>query len=199
MLRSLCAYHIVPALSICVRVSKAYVTEGITSVSLFSLGWLNSTVCRVCQDNNNQISVTSSVCQAAFGWTLSISTTDVLLSNSSQSAQKAGLQFFSPSLLQTRALLSVLVAGWGHLFFSRSTACSCLCASVVIHVLTPWPPSQDGVSYEVRRYDNGKFATISSEGRTFDQVSGELVRRLLMYVGGSNDQGQPTITTQSCL
>lgn len=95
MLRSLCAYHIVPALSICVRVSKAYVTGGITSVSLFSLGWLNSTVCRVCQDNNNQISVTSSVCQAAFGWTLSISTTDVLLSNSSQSAQKAGLQFFS--------------------------------------------------------------------------------------------------------
>ncbi|XP_076122972.1 heme-binding protein 1-like [Alosa pseudoharengus] len=50
--------------------------------------------------------------------------------------------------------------------------------------------TKDGVSYEVRRYDNGKFATISSEGRTFDQVSGELVRRLLMYIGGSNEQGE---------
>ncbi|XP_012681382.1 heme-binding protein 1 [Clupea harengus] len=50
--------------------------------------------------------------------------------------------------------------------------------------------TKDGVSYEVRRYDSGKYATVSSEGRTFDQVSGELVRRLLMYFGGSNEQGE---------
>ncbi|KAL2100988.1 hypothetical protein ACEWY4_002749 [Coilia grayii] len=48
--------------------------------------------------------------------------------------------------------------------------------------------TKDGVSYEVRRYDNAKYATVSSEGRTFDQVSGELVRKLLMYIGGSNEQ-----------
>lgn len=50
---------------------------------------------------------------------------------------------------------------------------------------------QDGVSFEVRRYDGAKFATVSSEGRTFDQISGELVRKLLMYIGGSNEQGKP--------
>lgn len=50
---------------------------------------------------------------------------------------------------------------------------------------------QDGVSFEVRRYDGAKYATISSEGRTFDQISGELVRKLLMYIGGSNEQGKP--------
>ncbi|CAL8302067.1 unnamed protein product [Merluccius merluccius] len=49
--------------------------------------------------------------------------------------------------------------------------------------------TKDGVSYEVRRYDAGKYAAISSEGRSFDQVTGELVRKLLMYVGGTNDQG----------
>lgn len=48
---------------------------------------------------------------------------------------------------------------------------------------------QDGVSFEVRRYDAAKFAVVSSEGRTFDQVTGELTRRLLMYIGGSNEQG----------
>lgn len=50
---------------------------------------------------------------------------------------------------------------------------------------------QDGVSFEVRRYDAAKYATVSSEGRTFDQISGELVRKLLMYIGGSNEQGKP--------
>ncbi|KAG7262383.1 hypothetical protein CRUP_018307 [Coryphaenoides rupestris] len=50
--------------------------------------------------------------------------------------------------------------------------------------------TKDGVSYEVRRYDAGKYAAISSEGRSFDQVTGELVRKLLMYNGGSNDQGE---------
>ncbi|KAJ4920677.1 hypothetical protein JOQ06_016390 [Pogonophryne albipinna] len=47
---------------------------------------------------------------------------------------------------------------------------------------------KDGVSFEVRRYDGAKYAVVSSEGRTFDQVTGELVRKLLMYIGGSNEQ-----------
>ncbi|KAJ3601048.1 hypothetical protein NHX12_032021 [Muraenolepis orangiensis] len=50
--------------------------------------------------------------------------------------------------------------------------------------------TKDGVSYEVRRYDAGKYAAISSEGRSFDQVTGELVRKLLMYIGGTNDQDE---------
>ncbi|CAG01661.1 unnamed protein product [Tetraodon nigroviridis] len=50
--------------------------------------------------------------------------------------------------------------------------------------------TKDGVSFEVRRYDAAKYATVSSEGRTFDQISGELVRKLLMYIGGSNEQGE---------
>ncbi|XP_029293861.1 heme-binding protein 1-like [Cottoperca gobio] len=49
--------------------------------------------------------------------------------------------------------------------------------------------TKDGVSFEVRRYDGAKYAVVSSEGRTFDQVTGELVRKLLMYIGGSNEQG----------
>jgi len=56
---------------------------------------------------------------------------------------------------------------------------------------------QDGVSYEVRRYDAGKYAAISSEGRSFDQVTGELVRKLLMYIGGSNDQGERHTLTET--
>lgn len=58
-----------------------------------------------------------------------------------------------------------------------------------------WPISaplpQDGVSFEVRRYDGAKYAVVYSEGRTFDQVTGELGRKLLMYIGGSNEQGKP--------
>ncbi|XP_017272133.1 heme-binding protein 1 [Kryptolebias marmoratus] len=50
--------------------------------------------------------------------------------------------------------------------------------------------TKDGVSFEVRRYDPGKYAAVSSEGRTYDQVTGELVRKLLMYIGGSNEQGE---------
>lgn len=46
------------------------------------------------------------------------------------------------------------------------------------------------MSFEVRRYDAAKYAVVSSEGRAFDQVSGELVRKLLMYIGGSNEQGE---------
>lgn len=47
------------------------------------------------------------------------------------------------------------------------------------------------MSFEVRRYDGAKYAVVSSEGRSFDQVTGELVRKLLMYIGGSNEQGRP--------
>ncbi|XP_037332391.1 heme-binding protein 1-like [Pungitius pungitius] len=50
--------------------------------------------------------------------------------------------------------------------------------------------TKDGVSFEVRRYDGAKYAVVSSEGRSFDQVTGELVRKLLMYIGGSNEQGE---------
>ncbi|XP_029014632.1 heme-binding protein 1-like [Betta splendens] len=50
--------------------------------------------------------------------------------------------------------------------------------------------TKDGVSFEVRRYDAAKFAVVSSEGRNFDQVTGELMRKLLMYIGGSNEQGE---------
>lgn len=71
----------------------------------------------------------------------------------------------------------------------HAAVCSC-------GLLMPTPPTdfsfppQDGVSFEVRRYDGAKYAVVSSEGRTFDQVTGELVRKLLMYIGGSNDQGK---------
>uniref|UniRef100_A0A8C6SEM7 Heme-binding protein 1 n=1 Tax=Neogobius melanostomus TaxID=47308 RepID=A0A8C6SEM7_9GOBI len=47
----------------------------------------------------------------------------------------------------------------------------------------------------VRRYDASKFAVVSSEGRTFDQVSGELVRKLLTYIGGSNEPGKTAMGT----
>ncbi|XP_028268438.1 heme-binding protein 1-like [Parambassis ranga] len=50
--------------------------------------------------------------------------------------------------------------------------------------------TKEGVSFEVRRYDPGKYASVYSEGRNFDQVTGELVRKLLMYIGGSNEQGE---------
>uniref|UniRef100_A0A3P9LV77 Heme-binding protein 1 n=1 Tax=Oryzias latipes TaxID=8090 RepID=A0A3P9LV77_ORYLA len=50
--------------------------------------------------------------------------------------------------------------------------------------------TKNGVRYEVRRYDAAKYASISSEGRSYDQVTGELVRKLLMYIGGSNEQGE---------
>lgn len=66
--------------------------------------------------------------------------------------------------------------------FARASSKSMTCSAVLL---------QDGVSFEVRRYDGAKYATISSEGRTFDQISGELVRKLLMYIGGSNEQGKP--------
>ncbi|KAF7649838.1 hypothetical protein LDENG_00135010 [Lucifuga dentata] len=53
--------------------------------------------------------------------------------------------------------------------------------------------TKDGVSCEVRRYDAGKYAAVSSEGRAFDHVTGELVRKLLMYIGGSNEQGEAMV------
>ncbi|KAJ7992639.1 hypothetical protein DPEC_G00280760 [Dallia pectoralis] len=55
--------------------------------------------------------------------------------------------------------------------------------------------TKDGVNFEVRRYDGAKYASVTSEGRSFDQVTGELVRKLLMYIGGSNEQGEAMGTT----
>lgn len=42
----------------------------------------------------------------------------------------------------------------------------------------------------MRRYDAAKYAVVSSEGRAFEQVTGELTRKLLMYIGGSNEPGE---------
>ncbi|XP_051996394.1 heme-binding protein 1-like [Xyrauchen texanus] len=50
--------------------------------------------------------------------------------------------------------------------------------------------TKDGVCYEVRRYDAAKHVSVSLEGRSFDQASGELMRKLLMYMSGSNEQGE---------
>ncbi len=57
--------------------------------------------------------------------------------------------------------------------------------------------SQDGVSYEVRRYDACKYVCVSLEGRSFDQVSGDLQRKLLAYMSGDNEQGEPIRTLQT--
>ncbi|KAI4887126.1 hypothetical protein NFI96_018940, partial [Prochilodus magdalenae] len=43
----------------------------------------------------------------------------------------------------------------------------------------------------VCNYDAAKYASVSLEGPSLEQVSGWLVRQLLMYAGGSNEQGQP--------
>uniref|UniRef100_A0A3B3VDF7 Heme-binding protein 1 n=1 Tax=Poecilia latipinna TaxID=48699 RepID=A0A3B3VDF7_9TELE len=58
------------------------------------------------------------------------------------------------------------------------------------HVLTLTYQSDrtNGVGFEVRRYDAAKYAAVYSEGRTYEQVIGELVRKLLTYIGGNNEQ-----------
>ncbi|PWA15510.1 hypothetical protein CCH79_00014760, partial [Gambusia affinis] len=50
--------------------------------------------------------------------------------------------------------------------------------------------TKNGVGFEVRRYDAAKYAAVYSEGRTYEQVIGELVRKLLTYIGGNNEQGE---------
>ncbi|KAL4658022.1 heme-binding protein 1-like [Arapaima gigas] len=50
--------------------------------------------------------------------------------------------------------------------------------------------TQEGVTYEVRRYEASRYVSVSSEGRSFDQVVSESVKRLLMYTGGSNNLGE---------
>lgn len=57
--------------------------------------------------------------------------------------------------------------------------------SILLFVFVP----QNGVGFEVRRYDAAKYAAVYSEGRTYEQVIGELVRKLLTYIGGNNEQG----------
>ncbi|KAL4647885.1 heme-binding protein 1-like [Arapaima gigas] len=50
--------------------------------------------------------------------------------------------------------------------------------------------SKEEGSCEVRRYESAHYATLTCEGKTFDQATGECVKKLLMYVGGSNDKGE---------
>ncbi|KAJ8254307.1 hypothetical protein COCON_G00209190 [Conger conger] len=49
--------------------------------------------------------------------------------------------------------------------------------------------TKEGINYEVRRYDSARYASVCTEGRSFDQAASEGVKRLLMYKGGSNDRG----------
>eukprot|EP00062_Callorhinchus_milii_P023541 gi/632982484/ref/XP_007908161.1/ PREDICTED: heme-binding protein 1-like [Callorhinchus milii] len=44
-------------------------------------------------------------------------------------------------------------------------------------------------SYEVRKYEPAKYASVTVTGKPFDEASGEGVLKLLKYVGGSNEQG----------
>ncbi|XP_053577378.1 heme-binding protein 1 [Bombina bombina] len=48
---------------------------------------------------------------------------------------------------------------------------------------------KDGVSYEEREYEGGKFATVEVSGKPFDEASKEAVLLLLKYVGGANQKG----------
>ncbi|KAG7460026.1 hypothetical protein MATL_G00216760 [Megalops atlanticus] len=50
--------------------------------------------------------------------------------------------------------------------------------------------TKEGVNYEVRRYDAARYASVCSEGKSFDQATSDCVKRLLMYTGGSNDRGE---------
>uniref|UniRef100_UPI00398EB0F0 heme-binding protein 1-like n=1 Tax=Pristiophorus japonicus TaxID=55135 RepID=UPI00398EB0F0 len=45
------------------------------------------------------------------------------------------------------------------------------------------------LTYEERKYEPGKYASISVSGKPFDEGSGEGAVKLLKYVGGSNEQG----------
>ncbi|KAM4651780.1 heme-binding protein 1 [Discoglossus pictus] len=48
---------------------------------------------------------------------------------------------------------------------------------------------KDGVCFEEREYEGGKFATVEVSGKPFDEASKEAVLLLLKYVGGSNNKG----------
>ncbi|XP_051898899.1 heme-binding protein 1-like [Pristis pectinata] len=45
------------------------------------------------------------------------------------------------------------------------------------------------LSYEERKYEPGKYASVTISGKPFDEGSGEGVVKLLKYLGGSNEEG----------
>ncbi|XP_048870605.1 heme-binding protein 1-like [Brienomyrus brachyistius] len=45
-------------------------------------------------------------------------------------------------------------------------------------------------TYEIRKYKAARYATLTSEGKPFDQSTGECMKKMLLYVGGSNDKGE---------
>uniref|UniRef100_A0A803K0S9 Heme-binding protein 1 n=1 Tax=Xenopus tropicalis TaxID=8364 RepID=A0A803K0S9_XENTR len=47
---------------------------------------------------------------------------------------------------------------------------------------------EDGVAFEEREYEGGKFVSTEVSGKPFDEASKEAVLRLLKYVGGSNQK-----------
>ncbi|KAG8436389.1 hypothetical protein GDO86_007478 [Hymenochirus boettgeri] len=48
---------------------------------------------------------------------------------------------------------------------------------------------KDGITFEEREYEGGKFASTEVSGKPFDEASKEGVLRLLKYVGGTNQNG----------
>ncbi len=73
----------------------------------------------------------------------------------------------------------------------------CLTLSLNLSLSLSLSVSQEGVSYEVRRYDACKHVCVSLEGRSFDQVSSDLQRKLLAYMSGDNEQGEPISAQQT--
>ncbi|KAM4021386.1 heme-binding protein 1 isoform 1-T1 [Anomaloglossus baeobatrachus] len=48
---------------------------------------------------------------------------------------------------------------------------------------------KDGMTFEERTYDGGKFASVEVSEKPFDEATKECVLKLLKYVGGSNEKG----------
>ncbi|XP_077134472.1 heme-binding protein 1 [Ranitomeya variabilis] len=48
---------------------------------------------------------------------------------------------------------------------------------------------KDGMTFEERIYDGGKFASVEVSEKPFDEATKESVLKLLKYVGGSNEKG----------
>ncbi|KAM4721994.1 heme-binding protein 1 [Rhinophrynus dorsalis] len=48
---------------------------------------------------------------------------------------------------------------------------------------------KDGVSFEEREYEGGKFVSVEVSGKPFDEAANDGVLRLIKYVGGSNQKG----------
>lgn len=52
---------------------------------------------------------------------------------------------------------------------------------------------QEEGTYEIRKYKAARYATLTSEGKPFDQSTGECMKKMLLYVGGNNDKGESEI------